>query len=170
MVRRLPAGVGVLYRDYARADRAAYAAMLARLCRAQRRVCLIAGDARLAGLVRAHGVHWPEGLIHRGDRRTGGLQTAAAHSVRAANQALARGADAVLVSPVFATRSHPGAGTLGPHRLARMLRFIQGPVYPLGGITAATARRLPPGLAGLAAIDAFAPTKAPLPCVGEGLG
>lgn len=153
----LPPGVGVIVRDYGHPDRAAIAARAAGLCRAGRRVCLIAGDPRLAVAVRADGVHWPEGLSVRiRRRRPWALESAAAHSVRAANAALARGADAVLLSPVFATRSHPDAAPLGPHRAARLCRAIQGPVYALGGVDCRTRRRLPPGFAGFAAIDGFA--------------
>ena len=46
-IARLPRGVGVILRDYGAPDRADLARRVAALCRRQRRVLLIAGDARL---------------------------------------------------------------------------------------------------------------------------
>jgi len=62
----------------------------------------------------------------------------------------------VFVSPVFATRSHPGARALGPIRFALMVRGLPIPVIALGGMTAKRARRLQLlGASGWAAIDAW---------------
>ncbi|MBD0272951.1 MAG: thiamine phosphate synthase, partial [Acetobacteraceae bacterium] len=90
--------------------------------------------------------------------RPGPLLTAAAHG----RAGLARGrrldADAVLLSPVFPTASHPGAPALGPWRWAALARRAgRRPVVALGGLDALTARRLPRALAaGLASIGALA--------------
>ena len=158
---RLPRGSGVIYRDYAAPDRAAYAAEMAKLARRRGLVLLVAGDAALARAVGAAGLHLPE---HRLGRRLppppgGGLVTAAVHSRQAILRAARAGVDAVLLSPVFATKSHPDARPIGPHRLARLLRVSCLPVYALGGIDATRARRLPPRLAGIAALRAFADQK-----------
>jgi len=59
-------------------------------------------------------------------------------------RALALGADALIVSSVFATESHPAARTLGPHRLAMLTASATVPVYALGGITTSNATRLGP--------------------------
>jgi thiamine-phosphate pyrophosphorylase len=57
-------------------------------------------------------------------------------------QARAMRADAVMLSPAFPTRSHPGAASLGPVRW-RLLAMRAGvPAIALGGLTRATARRL----------------------------
>jgi thiamine-phosphate pyrophosphorylase len=46
---------------------------------------------------------------------------------------------------------------MGPVRLARMVRRLNGPAYGLGGITNETARRLlDAGLVGLAAVEGLA--------------
>ncbi len=82
--------------------------------------------------------------------------TAAAHDAAAIRRAARHGAHAVLLSPVFATASHPGAPSLGPLRFARLARCSPIPVYALGGITAETARRLAgSGAVGLAGIGLF---------------
>jgi thiamine-phosphate pyrophosphorylase len=51
-------------------------------------------------------------------------------------------ADAVLLSPAFATRSHPDARALGPVRFRLLAQHARMPVIALGGMTARTARRL----------------------------
>ncbi|TCP36149.1 thiamine-phosphate pyrophosphorylase [Rhodothalassium salexigens DSM 2132] len=157
---RLSPGTWVILRDYDRLDRAAWARTVAARCRRRRLVLLVAGDARLALRVGAAGVHLPQGLARLGGvARLPLLISAAAHDAAAIRRAMRIGADAVLVSPVFATRSHPGAPGLGPHRLARLLARHRGArgvaLVALGGISAATVRRLPPGVDGIAAIDGW---------------
>src|SRR5262249_39848638 len=63
VARGLPRGTGIILRHYGAADRANLAARLARLARARGLILLIAADPKLARQVRAHGVHWPEGLM-----------------------------------------------------------------------------------------------------------
>jgi thiamine monophosphate synthase len=77
--------------------------------------------------------------------------TVAAHCLRG----LAAGpADAALLSPVFATASHPNAPSLGAARARLMARQAMLPVLALGGIEARNAGSLR-GFAGLAAIGAL---------------
>jgi thiamine-phosphate pyrophosphorylase len=59
-----------------------------------------------------------------------------------AEAAGAQGADLALVSPVFETRSKPGASPLGSAGFTRLARALDCPAYALGGLT-------PDGLAGL---------------------
>jgi thiamine-phosphate pyrophosphorylase len=146
-VRRLPPGAAVVLRDYAAVGRADLARRLRALTRARRILLLIGADPRLAASVGAEGVHWRETDVgrpgsRRGHRRPGWLVTAAAHSGTAIRRAARVGVDAVLVSPVFPTASHPGAPTLGPLRFARLVHASPVPVYALGGIDPRTARRL----------------------------
>lgn len=152
-VRRLPAGAGVLLRDYGAGDRPSFARALAALCRRRRLAYLVAGDWRLAGRLGA-GLHMPEALARRRRCR---WRTAAAHGRAGIERAARAGADAALLSPVFPTASHPGARTLGPVRFAALVRTARVPVYALGGVDAARARRLVgTGACGFAAIGAFA--------------
>lgn len=163
-IAALPRGSAVILRDYGAPDRPPRAARLAGLCRRHRLRLLVAGDPRLALAVGAAGLHLPEGLVRSGDRRwrlwrkPGWLVTAAAHSPAAIARARRAGVDAVLLSPVFATESHPGAASLGPLAFAAWTRTAGVPVYALGGMTAATTRRLSgSGAAGVAAIGGFTP-------------
>jgi thiamine-phosphate pyrophosphorylase len=157
----LPRGNAVILRHYDDPGRIGLAWRLAAICRRRGLVFLVAADWRLAWAVGADGVHLPEGLARRGPRAwgapamrsTGFLVTAAAHSGSAIVRAARAGADAVLLSPVFPTASHPGAVTLGPLRFARYCKDAAVPVYALGGINPQTAARLAgTGLAGIAGV------------------
>jgi thiamine-phosphate pyrophosphorylase len=70
------------------------------------------------------------------------LTLATAHDLTEIGRANRMRADAVLLSPVFPTRSHPDAATLGPLRFRLLARHAQMPVIALGGMTGMTARRL----------------------------
>lgn len=129
--------------------------MLARIARIARQRGLILVGSRIPAA--PDGVHWP-GHAPRGRAAGGRLVTASAHSRRDAIAAFGAGADLVFLSPVFQTRSHPGAAPLGPVRFGLAARGLPGPVIALGGMTAARARRLAPlGAAGYAGIDCWAP-------------
>lgn len=163
-IRELQPGDGVLFRHYELppARRLALAQQVAKLCRRRGLVLVVAGDVRLARAVSADGLHLPQALIeHAAMARRAGLRlvTVAAHDRAAIARAARAGADAVLVSPVFATASHPGAAGLGVLRCAALVTDAQRrglAVYALGGITPDSFRRLRPlPLAGYAAIGAF---------------
>jgi len=161
----LPPGSGVIVRHHDVDARAALAGALKRLCRARRLRLLIANDWRLAAAVGADGVHLAEARLPRAPvaafRARGWLVTAAAHGPPALWRAARAGADAALLSPVFATASHPGAAALGPCRFAALARRAPLPVYALGGITGATAVALEASAAaGLAAIAGLTPAAA----------
>lgn len=159
LLERLPRGTGIILRHPDPAARARLAARLAPDCRARGLKLLIGNDPRLAARVGAAGVHWAERLFSRARRHRlpqGSLMTAAAHDAAAIRRAARNGACAVLLSPVFATASHPGAPGLGPLRFTRLTRRSPIPVYALGGITPETARRLGgSGAVGLAGIGLF---------------
>lgn len=154
---RLPRGAGVVFRHFGAPDAEARARRLLAIARARGLVLLIGQDEGLARRIGAHGVHLPERLAHRAPRlkraRPRWLVTSAAHSVASARRS---GADAVVVSPAFPSRSPSAGAALGPIRLARLVRAAGRPAYALGGVDNKTARRLlDAGLVGLAAVDAL---------------
>ena len=125
---------------------------------------LVAGDARLAIRLRCDGVHLSQHQARRGPLRITGMRpgflvTAAAHDAMSLRRAGSAGADMVVLSPVFATASHPEAKPLGPVRFARIAIVGGYPnvaVVALGGITARHAKRLSLGPAyGVAAVGAW---------------
>ena len=159
---RLPRGSGILARGMA-------PEMLARLATLARRhglALLVGGDGRAALAVRA-GLHLPDRRIAGGvlpflrARRAGApgaMLTVAAHGgAAAAARARRLRPDFAFLSPIFATRSHPGAPALGPLRWLAAARRLGVPAIALGGVAAATAARVPRRAAGLAAIDGLAP-------------
>ncbi|MDF0488069.1 thiamine phosphate synthase [Sphingomonas sp. H39-1-10] len=146
-VGRLPRGAGIVFRHYATPlpERRALFSSLSRIARRRGLVLLRAGDERLAGHERG---------VHNG--RAANLSTRSAHTRREALAACHMGAAAIFVSPVFATRSHPGAPALGPLRAAAIGRGLGVPVIALGGMNARRFARLRAlGFHGWAAIDAW---------------
>ena len=164
----LPAGAAVICRDYDHPHRAELATQMAALCQARGLSFLVAGDAALALKTRA-GLHCPEALAPRLAKYfpllrarqkaftpTPPLITMAAHHARALKLAQKLGADAALLSPVFATQSHPQQKPLGVVRSARLINEAKLPVYALGGMGPAALHRLhDTKVCGYAAIDHF---------------
>lgn len=149
---RLPRGAGVVFRHYRLAP-PARRALLARVRAVVRRrglVLVVAAAGARAGEGRHLGVA-------RSRRRYPGLVTAAAHNVRELVAARRCGAVLVFVSPVFASRSHPGAAPLGTLRFRRLARHAHARVAALGGMTAKRFRSLRPAAAAWGAIDAWQP-------------
>ncbi|KQN35513.1 thiamine monophosphate synthase [Sphingomonas sp. Leaf407] len=149
IVARMPRGSGIVFRHYATppVERRALFAKVRRIARARRLVLLVAGPA----LPRADGIH---GRTARPGR---GLATRPVHTLRERIAAERAGVDAIFVSPVFATRSHPGARALGRVRLGLLLRNNRLPTIALGGMDAPRARSLTGrAIHGWAAIDAWA--------------
>jgi len=149
----LPRGSGLVYRAFGAADAETVAARLARICRRRRVALFIGADARLQKKVGAIGLHLPERAVGLGPRGNG-LATAAAHSPRALAAACRAGSDAAVLSPVFPSNSSSAGRPLGPWKAGHWARRAGLPVYALGGIDAARARRLPRStFIGVAAID-----------------
>ena len=143
---RLPRGAGVIFRHYGVPGRRALYDRVRRIARARRLVLLLAGTPRQAVGWRADGVHGGVPGVAR-------IRTVGAHDAAELVRAARCGADLVLLSPVFATRSHPQAGALGRVRFGPLARASRVPVVALGGMDARAARGLP--VYGWAGIDAF---------------
>lgn len=140
----LPKGSGVILRHYGLplAERRVLFARVARIARRRGLILVVAGADRLGPAPR-HGRHR-------------GALTAPVHSRREAIAAVRDGAKLIFVSPVHATRSHPGARTLGPVRLGLLIRGLNAPVIALGGMSERRWRALRPlGVHGWAGIDAW---------------
>ena len=118
----------------------------------RRLVLLLAGSP---GEARAWGADGSHGRARPRPARSG-LQSASAHDVREIRTAERNGAALIFLSPVFPTRSHPGAAPLGRVRFGLLARQTGLPVIALGGMDARRARSLMAlGIYGWAAIDAW---------------
>lgn len=151
-VRGLPRGSGIVFRHRGlpAADRRRLFEAVRRIARRRGLVLMLAGDPAQAAAWRADGVHGP--LPGRPARPL--LRSVAAHGPRDLERARRGGADLVFLSPVAATRSHPGARVLGRVRFGLIARRARLPVIALGGLDGPLAMR---GVHGWAAIDALTP-------------
>jgi len=143
-LERLPRGSGIVFRHYtlsATRRRALFAKV--RAIARRRDLLLVVAGGPLAG---GDGVH---------NRRGAGIRTASAHNLRELRAAERAGADLVFLSPVYATRSHPGGKSLGRRRFALIAHQARVPVIALGGMNAERFRTLG-GAYGWAGIDAWA--------------
>jgi thiamine-phosphate diphosphorylase len=121
---------------------------------------VVSARADLAVAAGAAGVHLPErDLPVAAARRLLGpdrLVGRSVHSVAAAAQAEAEGADYVVFGSVFASVSHPGQEVAGLAALERVAAAVQIPVLAIGGVDAdRVGACLAAGAAGFAAIRYF---------------
>jgi thiamine-phosphate pyrophosphorylase len=171
VLRALPKGAAVIFRDYDMPRREAVARRYLSICRGCGVFFLVGGDAGLAARIGADGVHWPSGgnrepAIRRGVRHSRFpipdsrfLITAACHNAAQLAAAAARGACLALLSPVFPTQSHPGTEHLGAARFKALAAASPTPVLALGGVDAKNAALLAgKNVAGVAVIGAFLPS------------
>lgn len=151
-LRRLPRGGGVVFRHYGTplSERRRMFAKVVRIARSRGLLVLRAGEAVGYG---SSGRHGP------GPRRSG-LVGMSVHDLPELCAARLHGADIVFVSPLFATRSHPGASSLSVVRAAAIVRAARVPAIALGGMSARRFRQVRQlGFHGWAAIDAWAGQK-----------
>jgi thiamine-phosphate pyrophosphorylase len=155
---RLPAGSGVVFRHFGRADALETALRLREATRARDGLLLIGLDTDLAERVGADGVHLPGRALDlaRGlaVSRPDWMITGAAHSRPALDTP---GLTALIVSPVF-----PAGGpssvrpALGLEGFTAWVGAAPCPVYALGGIDSGNVSSLAgSGACGIAGVSAF---------------
>jgi thiamine-phosphate diphosphorylase len=118
------------------------------------------GRPDLALATGAAGVNLPEADISVAAARTllgpQRLLGRSVHSLAAASQAAAEGADFVIFGPVYATPSHPDSAGLGVKALTEIVEALDIPVLAIGGVDRERAREcLAAGAGGYAAIRLF---------------
>lgn len=138
---RLPQGSGLVFRHYGlmpgnRHDRFR---VLARIARRYGHRIVLSGTPRQARRWRADGAYGGPERLAAGPAA---LRLVTVHSLRELTRANLGRADLVLLSPVFPTRSHPGAPALGPIRFRLLAARSLAPVVALGGMNARRARVL----------------------------
>lgn len=141
-LRRLPRGSGFIYRHYHLSDRERVARwfQLLRIVRERGHLAILADSSLTAREWGADGIYGAPRALYPTTRDL--LTLATAHSLVEIGLANRMRADAVLLSPVFPTRTHPGATVLGPLRFRLLASHARMPVIALGGMTPANARRL----------------------------
>ncbi|WP_085578553.1 thiamine phosphate synthase [Thalassospira mesophila] len=142
---RLPTHSMVIFRHYNHPERARMANSIRRACRKYGHLFFVASDVALAVRVKADGIHVPD---HGQKHLSRLLDLACTHNfaISASLHGLAQfnrlrpfihRLDAVIISPVFPTKSHPGAKTMPAptfHRLAALAAQSGCAAYALGGI------------------------------------
>jgi thiamine-phosphate pyrophosphorylase len=157
--RALPRGSMIVARARERRNLELLSSALLKLARTRGLAVSVAGDPRLAVRLGADGIHLPE--RHAGEaaewraRCPSLLVTTAAHSLQALLRAQSLPLDAVFLSPVFPTQSHPGRAPIVAVRANLIAHAARLPVYALGGVNAHNALLLS-GFAGIAAIGELA--------------
>jgi thiamine-phosphate pyrophosphorylase len=153
--RALPKGSMVVARARVAARREELAHALLDIARTRGLFVLVADDGPLAARLGADGLHLPERQAHQAAdwraRYPRWIITAALHAGGTASAGL----DAVFLSPVFPTRSHPDAAALSAVRANALALALKVPAYALGGVDARNAALLK-GFVGIAAIGALA--------------
>lgn len=156
----LPRGAGIIYRAFGAKKAVKVGQGLARIARRRGLVLLVGADEGLAAAIGAAGVHLPERLALRAPRlrarRPDWIVTVAAHGPTALRRGERLGADAILLSTIFTSRSASAGRPIDPVRLCALSRLVRTPVIALGGVNAVTAPRLTPcGVYGLAAVEGW---------------
>lgn len=140
---RLPRSSGVVLRDLSIGEE------VARICRERGLVLAVGRDAAAAAQFGA-------ALLHNPPTRTAAPFSRSVHNAAEAQQANADGAALVFVSPVYPTRSHPGAPVLGPAEAAQLAIMSGAPAIALGGMDRQKFEALGgSGFHGWAGIDAW---------------
>ena len=137
----LPPGSGFVFRHYhlAPAERAARFGVLLAVARAAGHVVALADAPAVALAWGAQGIYGDPACLAAAD---GLLKLATAHDGAEIAHGARMGADGVFLSPVFPTRSHPGARPLGIHGFHVLAQQSSVPVIALGGMTKARATEL----------------------------
>ena len=164
--RRLRPGSIIILRsdDLDARARSTLARQLKRIARARRLALFVAGmSAARAQQIGADGVHLRSRSAQDASvaRRHGLAVSAPVHNRAEARAAAAAHIDYALISPMFATRSHPGARTLPMRQFIRLALMAGAHPVALGGMGPARHRKLQllgaaSGIqSGWAAIDAW---------------
>jgi len=141
VLARLPRGSGLIFRHYhlEPGARRARWTKLARLARKRGHLVALSGSVGIARAWLADAAYGSPASLGQG-RAFPRLVTA--HSLREVAAAHRARPDAILLSPVFPTRTHPGARALGPIRFRLLAARSNVPVIALGGMSARRSRAL----------------------------
>ncbi len=152
----MPPRSAIIIRPYAMGGHgdAAMLRSIRHVARAKRHLLLLADSQNQPSLWAYDGCHL--GRFGSNARRGSGFLSIAVHNPKQAMAARRMRANAVLISPVWPTRSHPEAKPLGLRGLVRLAAMARCPAIALGGVDQPSfilARRH--GAHGWAGIDAW---------------
>jgi len=136
------AAVQVREKDLAAGDLLALARALLPLCRSAKAPLLVNGNLEVVQAARADGVHLPAGgtsiAAARRELGPGALIGQSCHSKEEVAAAAEQGADFAVFGPVWDTPGKKGQGMTALHAATEAAAI---PVFAIGGVTAARAKR-----------------------------
>ncbi|WP_417620771.1 thiamine phosphate synthase [Parasphingorhabdus sp.] len=154
-IKKLPRGSGIIFRHYHLPEsiRQSRFKLVQQLARRHGHMLILADMPKLARCWHADGAH---GLARHRWQTAGLPSSAPVHNSREIHQANRAGTDIFFLSPVFATRSHPGQRPLNRMQVRRLADLCNGVVILLGGMNRKRYRSHESDLThGWAGIDAF---------------
>ena len=162
-IKKLDPKCGIVFRHYNTKSRFKLGLKVKRVCQKKKILFIVAGSYSLACKLDADGLHLPEYKllacplkVRMWSRRPNKILTASAHSHSTLMKCRDLPVNAVMVSPVFKTESHPNQEALGISRFQKLASSTPTPIYALGGINNANAAQLlnspAIGIAGISAI------------------
>ena len=141
---KIPKKSAFLLRSYQTKKRKKIAKQLLKFCKMKKIKLLIGSDIKLAEDINAHGIHFPEYMIKKNKINWISIKnvksnkkwivTTAVHSMRSLKKAENLDIDAVLLSPIFPSKSHPNHKSLGLNKFSKIVKKTKLPIYALGGI------------------------------------
>lgn len=141
LIARMPKNSALIVRHFSKKQKEQIIIKIKKLCRKHKVKLLVSDDLQLALKHRLDGVHFPEKSVKRIAAcgrfirpKASFMTTGACHSLPALKRAEKAKLDGILLSPVFATQSHPGSTSLGSVRFNTWLSQTNRTVYALGGI------------------------------------
>jgi len=152
-IAALPTGSGIIFRHYHLGENARRRRFdtIKKLANAQNHVLALSGDTHLAENWHTDGIY---GAPDKLESDSNLLKLATVHDHKELAMVSGSNADAVFISPVFATRSHIDAKLLGVDGFCDLAEKAQCPAIALGGMTADNFKLIPDNIAhGWAAID-----------------
>ncbi|MDI1277098.1 Nudix family hydrolase [Methylobacter sp.] len=126
------------------------------LCKQQQAVLLM--NSAVECSVEVDGIHLTSSHLMALTKRPENCRwfSASCHNLEQLQQAQKIGVDFVVLAPVLATQTHPGAASLGWEQFAELVAKVNLPVYALGGMTESSlTTSQQSGGQGIAAIRAF---------------
>lgn len=149
IIPKLPPGSGLILRHFSRKGKIDLINKIKKIAKIHKVKLLVSDDVKLAQMMGLDGVHLSEKLLKKTAQcgcfikpKPDFIVNSACHSVSALKWAEKANIDAVLISPIFTTKSHPNSKTLGAWGFQNLTRQSKVKTYALGGLNKKTARRL----------------------------
>ncbi|MEE2705349.1 MAG: thiamine phosphate synthase [Pseudomonadota bacterium] len=140
LAKVIPINWGILIRNYQAPNRKELICSAAKICKQRGIFFIIANDLKLALSLKASGLHLSEYHFSRNILSTifihsSKLQiTTSAHTFHKITQSNLYKFDAIFLSPIFKTQSHPTQSGLGIHRFIALSKKTSVNTLALGGI------------------------------------